>query len=225
MNRPFFKRCPGDGIFIDYFSGELSEYKEDRFLEHAARCPSCRLRLNVLSSIQAELKAREMDIPEVTLSSQGERVFRKMAKERARACLQKGPASFSGIIRAGWIIASGLVLIVVGYRLFVKISPPEQIIRGREQVEVRLHQPEGKVREAPKVFSWSKVEGSDVYHLDLIDSHLNLVFSTSLDGTRFRLPEDIRQNLEHQKSYLWTVIAFDDEDQELGSGTVYFEIE
>jgi hypothetical protein len=225
MSRPFFKGCPGDGTFVRYFSGELGEYEEERFLGHAARCSICRLRLNALSSIQPELRTREKDIPEVPLSSEDEKQFRKMAREQMRLCLPKGRTGFSGTIRAGGLVAAGLVPVVLGYWLFMKIASPEAIVRGRGQVEVRLHQPEGRIKEAPKVFSWSQFTGSDVYSLDLVDSDLKLVFSTNLKGTRLHLQEDIRQKLERRKPYLWTVIAYGDEGQELGSGSVYFEIE
>ena len=208
-----------------YFSGELGEHEESRFLEHANRCPHCRLRLNALSSIQAELKMREKDIPEIALSSRDGKELRKLARRQVRAWPWKGGVSFPRIIRAGGILAAGVLLVILGYRLSVKMSTPEPITRGRSQVEIRLHQPEGKIREAPKLFSWSKVRDSEVYHLEIVDDDLNLVFSASLAGTRLHLPEDIRQKLEHQKSYLWTVSAIDDDAQELGSASSYFEIE
>jgi len=225
MNRPLKKECPRGESIVRYFSGELGEYEESRFLEHASRCPHCGLRLNALTSIQAELKTREKDIPEVALSSREEEEFRKLARRQVRAWPLKDGVSFHRIMRAGGGLAAGILLVILGYRLSMRISTPEPLMRGQGQMEIRLHQPEGKVREAPKVFSWSKVKDSEAYHLEIADDDLNLVFSTSLAGTRLHLPENIRQKLERQKFYLWTVSASDDDNRELGSASSYFEIE
>jgi len=225
MNRPLKKECPGGESFVLYFSGELGEDEESRFLEHATLCPRCGLRLNALTSIQAELKTREKDIPEVALSSRDEKEFRKLASREVRALPGKHGVLSPRIIRAGGILAAGIFLVILGYRLSMRISTPEPIMRGRGQMEIRLHQPEGKVQEAPKVFSWSKVKDSEAYHLEIADDDLNLVFSASLAGTRLHLPEDIRQKLERQKPYLWTVSAIADDARELGSASSYFEIE
>jgi hypothetical protein len=225
MNRPEKKECPAEEWFVLYISGELGEYGESRLLEHATLCPRCRLRLNALSSIQAELKTREKDIPEVALSSRDGKELRKLARKQIRVRPWKGGMSFPRITRAGGILAIGILLVILGYRLAMKIPTPEPITRGQGQMEIRLQQPEGKIREAPKVFSWSKVPDSDIYRLEIVDEDLNLVFSASLAGTRFHLPEDIKQKLERQKSYLWSVSAIDDDGRELGSASSYFEIE
>jgi hypothetical protein len=225
MKRPSLKECPPGESFVRYFSGELEESEGDRLLEHAARCPYCKVRLNALASLQNELEARKKDLPEASLSSQDQIAFRRMARAQARAGLRKGPTVFPRMIRAGGILAAGLILAIAGYRLFVKISVPEPVMRGSGREEIRLHQPEGIISEAPKIFSWSKVKDSDGYRLDIVDDNLNLIFSKGLAGTRLRLPEDVRQRLEHQKPYLWTVSAYDEDDQEMASASGYFEIE
>jgi hypothetical protein len=225
MKRLASRECPSGESFVRYISGELGEYEEGRLLEHAARCPNCQLRLNALTSLQNELKARKKDLSEAALSSQDQIAFRRMARAQARAGRRKGPTVIPRMIRAGGILAAGLILVIAGYRLFVKISAPEPVMRGSGREEIRLHQPEGRISDAPKIFSWSKVKDSDSYRLDIIDDDLNLVFSTGLAGTRLHLPEDVRQRLEHQKSYLWTVSAYDEDDQELASASGYFEIE
>ena len=109
------------------FPGELGGHEESRFLEHANRCPHCRLRLNALSSIQAELKMREKDIPEIALSSRDGKELRKLARRQVRAWPWKGGVSFPRIIRAGGILAAGVLLVILGYRLSVKMSTPEPI--------------------------------------------------------------------------------------------------
>jgi hypothetical protein len=225
MNRRGKKECPIEESFVLYISGELGEPEETRFLDHTARCPACRLRLNTLSSIRTELIAREKDIPEVALSPRDGKELRELARSQMRARPRKSGIFSPRIIRAGGILAAGILLAVLGYRLSVKISNPRPILRGEKQIEIRLRQPEGKIKEAPKVFSWSKVADSDVYRLEIVDDDLNLVFNASLAGTRLHLPEEVRQKLQRQKPYLWTVSASDDDARELASASGYFEIE
>jgi hypothetical protein len=225
MKRQGKKECPTGESFVLYISGELGEHEETRFLDHTARCPACRLRLKALSSIRAELETREKDIPEVALSSRDGKELRELARSQIRARPGKSGIFPPRIIRAGGILAAGILLAVFGYRLSLKISNPQLIMRGEGQIEIRLQQPEGKIKEAPTVFSWSKVTDSDVYHLEIIDDDLNLVFNASLAGTRLHLPEEVRQKLQRQKPYLWTVSASDDDARELASASGYFEIE
>ncbi len=208
-----------------YFSGDLGKIEADRLLDHAARCQDCRLRLRVLASIQTELKIREKDVPEVAFSSRDEVEFRKMAGIQAWTYFWKKGATPPRLLRIGGVLAAGLLLVFLGFRLFSKISAPELTVRGRNQVQIELHRPEGRLSEAPKIFSWAKVNDTDFYHLEIVDDDLNLVFSTSPTGTRFHLPDDIRLKLARQKSYLWTVSAYDDNHRELGSGFSYFEID
>lgn len=148
-----------------------------------------------------------------------------MAKEQERTYTTGDGNLISKIIRLGGVAAVGILLIFVGTRLFLKTPPAGSVIRGQRQVEIRLYQPKGKLKEAPKIFSWSKVQGADVYHLEVIDNNLALIFSEGIAETRIHLPEEIRQMLERQRPYLWTVKAFDDNSHELGSTSGYFEIE
>ena len=225
MKRMFFRKCPEAESIVQYFSGGLGRNEEAAFLGHVSKCPKCRLRLSALASLQAELEAKEKTLPDIVLSAREAGEFRKMAKEQERTYATGDGHFFSRIIRLGGIAAAGALLIFIGTRLFVKTSPAGSAIRGQRQVEIRLHQPKGKLKEAPKIFSWSKVQGADVYHLEIIDNQLNLVFSEGIAKTRINLPEDIRQTLKRQRPYLWTVSALDDNSSELGSTSGYFEIE
>lgn len=224
MSGMHFKKCPEDASFIRYISGELSASEAGGFLGHASRCPRCRLRLSALATLQAELEAREKDLPDFALSSRDAVEFRKMAREQERTYTSGDGNSFSKVIRLGGIAAAGILLVFIGTRLFIKTSPAGSIIRGRDQAELRLHLPQGELREAPGWFSWSEIKGTDFYHLEIVATDLSLVFRTSLEGTRLRLPDDVRQRLKRQKPYLWTVSAHDDENQELTSASAYFEI-
>jgi len=227
MKKPILRKCPPGESFVRSVSGDLEEREKGRLAEHAERCPKCQLRLKTLASVQAQLEARKNDLPEVALSPEDESEFRKMAREQARGGLGKDRLISSRLVRTAGVLAAGLILIIAGHRIFVKESSPGAVMRGSSRVEIRLHQPEGKIEEAPKVFSWSKVEDSSGYRLDIIDAGLHSVFSTTIrgGGTRLLLPEDVRQRLERQEPYLWTVSAYGDDEQEFTSASAYFEIE
>jgi hypothetical protein len=225
MTRSILRECPADESIVQYMSAELGEDDRGALTEHVSQCPYCQLRLNALSSLQGELEAKKEDIPDTELSPRDELEFRRFARAQARAGSGVKRVAMPRLIRAAGVLAAGLVLVIAGSRLFVHLSAPEQVMRGPERVEIRLHKPEGKIKEAPTIFSWSKVKESDGYRVNIVDDDLNLIFSTTSAATHLHLPDAVREKLVHQKPYLWTVSAFDDDDHELTSASGYFEIE
>jgi hypothetical protein len=225
MKRSILKECPSGESIVLYFSAEIGEDDRGALTEHVSQCPYCQLRLNALSSLRRELEAKKEDLPDTALSPRDEAEFRRFARAEARAGSRAERAAMPRLIRAAGILAAGLVLVIAGFQLFVHHSAPEPVMRGPERVEIRLHKPEGRIKEAPTIFSWSKIKECDGYRLHIVDGELNLIFSTSSAATHLHLPEAVRQKLVHQKPYLWTVSAFGDDDQEVASASGYFEIE
>ncbi len=225
MKRTFPKGCPADESFVHHFTGGLGRKERTELLEHVARCPKCRLRLNALASLQAQLEARKGDLPEEGLSVGDAAKFREIAREQARTSASARVPYLPKAVRWTGLATAGILLVILGYGLLLKRPSPQPVIRGRMQVQLQLYRPEGKLKAAPRLFAWSKVGDADAYNLEIIDSRLGLVFSTGLTSTRFRLPEDIRKMLERERPYLWTVSVLDDDAQEIEAASGYFEIE
>ena len=225
MERPAIKKCPSGESFVHFVSDELAPSEADAIIDHAGRCASCRLRLYSLLSLRDEIESKRESLPESGLSPKEVAAFRKMARGQARSHASRERAPYSRAIRLAGTMAAALLVVAAGYRFFLRASSPEPATRGRSQVQIRLHQPEGMLQEAPRVFSWSEIQGSDFYRLEIVDDNLNLVFSTALAATQLHLEEDVRLSLERRKPYLWTVTALDEDSWEIGAASGYFEIQ
>jgi len=225
MDTSEFHSCPKKEVFVRAFMGELQGGEENEFLRHLTLCGRCLCAFEALTELQAGLEAKKTAIPEIALSQDDEKELQSMAREQVRACSRRAGAIFPGPVRIAATLAAALVLVVLGYVFLVKTPASEQAVRGAGLSGLRLHRPEGKLKEAPEVFSWSEVKDSETYSLVIIDDALNTVFEKGLTGTKLRLPEEVRQKLQRQKPYLWTIVAQDDEGRELASASNYFVIE
>jgi len=148
-----------------------------------------------------------------------------MSREQVRTYSRGRRAAVPRPVRVAAALAAALVLVVLGTVFLVKTPVSQQAVRGARLAELQLHRPGGKLKEAPRVFSWSEVKDSDSYYFAIIDAALDTIYETGLVGTELRLPEEVRQRLQRQKPYLWTIVAQDDEGRELASASRYFEIE
>jgi glutaredoxin len=218
--------CPADGVFIRAFLGRSATAEKEILTKHAAVCPQCLRKYDVLSELEAELKAREMDIEEKYLSGKEMKALQKMARERLRKLggrpvrpLLKSQAS------VGVALGLSLVLIVLGYILLVKDSSHKLVLRGIPGQELQLIKPHGMLKDAPEVFVWTEVKGREAFVLMLVDEELNMVYKTKLSTPRAHLPSEVKKSLVKGKSYLWTVEALDKECAVLASDYLAFEIE
>lgn len=225
MDTSIFQACPKKEVFVRAFMGELHGDEEKEFLRHLTLCGRCRRTFEALTELQADLEVKETAIPEVVLSRDDERELQSMAREQVRAYSRRVGAAIPRPIRIAVTLAAALVLVVLGCMFLIKTPVSQQAVRGAKLAELRLHRPGGKLKEAPRVFSWSEVKGCDSYHLVIIDAALDTVYEIGLGGTELQLPEEVRQRLQRQKPYLWTIVAQDDDGRELASASRYFEIE
>jgi hypothetical protein len=225
MEESKFQACPKKEVFVHAFMGELHGGEEKEFLRHLTLCGRCRRAFEALTELEADLEAKETAIPEIPLSREDGRELHSMAREQVRAYSRRVGAAVPRPARIAATLAAALVLVVLGYVFLAKMPVSQQALRGARLTELRLLRPEGKLKEAPKIFSWSEVKGSDSYHLVIIDAALDTVYEIEFGGTELQLPEEVRQRLVKQKPYLWTIVAQDDDGRELASASCYFEIE
>jgi hypothetical protein len=218
--------CPKKEVFVRAFMGELNGDEEKEFLCHLTHCGRCRRAFEALTELQADLEFRETAIPEVALSHDDVKGLLSMSREQVRTYSRRRRAAVPRPVRVAAALAAALVLVVLGTMFLVKIPVSRQAVRGAARpAELKLHSPGGKLKEAPRVFSWSEVKDSDSYHFAIIDAALDTIYETGLVGTELQLPEEVRLRLQRQEPYLWTIVAQDDEGRELASASRYFEIE
>ena len=225
MDASQFQACPKKEVFVRAFMGGLQTEEERVFLRHVIHCRRCHRAFEALIELQADLEAKETAIPEVALSRDDGRELQSLAREQVRCCSRRVRTAVPRPVLVAAALAAALVLVVLGYVFLARTPVSQQAVRGARLAELRLHRPEGKLKEAPEVFSWSEVKDSESYYLVIIDDALNTVFEKGLTGTKLRLPEEVRQKLQRQKPYLWTIVAQDDDGREIASASNYFEIE
>jgi hypothetical protein len=226
MNETMNKACPENEIFVKAMLGELAGDSRRDFLGHVSTCPGCRLKFEALAKIETHLKAREDRIPETVLLDTEARELKGWAGRQARALSEKGGSNPVRVRRLGAIAsAAALLLAAAGYVLLVKNPAPVQIFRSGGGNELHLLEPNEELKSAPEVFRWAEVAGAETYDFTLIDDELNILFQTNVSETLVRIPLEVQQRLTDETTYLWTVQAVADNNQELASASRYFEIE
>ncbi len=226
MNATMNRACPKNEIFVRAMLGELPADSRRDFLSHVSTCPGCRLKFEALVKIENHLKAREDRIPGTALLDREARELKRWAGRQAGALSGKSafhPARRPRLAAVG--AAAVLLLAAAGSILLVKNPAPVQIFRSGGGNEIHLLEPKEELKSAPEVFRWAGVAGAETYNFTLIDDALNILYQTKGPETLVRIPFDVQQSLTEEATYLWTVQAVAENDQELASASRYFEIE
>lgn len=220
------RSCPAEGVFLQAFLGESAAAEKENLAKHAAVCPRCLRKFNVLIELEAELKAREKDIEDKSLSRKEMEALEKMARQRLRDLSGRPPRPFyKSPASVGIALGVSLVMAALGYFLLVRNSSPKLVLRGVPSQELQLIKPRGMLKEAPEVFAWTEVKGREAFIFMLVDEELNMVYRTKLSTPQAHLPAEVKDNLSKGKTYLWTVEAQDKERGVLASDYLAFEIE
>lgn len=218
--------CPAEGVFLQAFLRESAAVDKENLAKHAAACPRCLRKFNVLVKLEAELKAREKRIEDESLSKTEMNALEKMARQRLRDLTgQLTKPFFKSRAGVGVTLGVSLAFTALGYLLLERNSSPQLVLRGVPSQELQLIKPRGTLREAPEVFSWTEVKGREAFIFVLVDEELNTVYRTKLSAPQAHLPAEVKNNLVKGKTYLWTVEAQDKECGVLASDYLAFEIE
>ncbi len=225
--------CPKNEVFLKALVGELGEDEKESFIDHIFCCSKCRLKFDAIKGLNREYRREAKDIPDGTLTSDEVKFFRKMAARKLRE-LEKGSPRFS-LIRPGlkWIFAASIFLAVVTIGYFLLYSPPDQKMFRTTNNELRLSKPMGKIRVPPSMFKWSPVKNADVYNFKLLDEDLQVLWDKNLivssesgpSVSSLVLDETIKNKLKRGKTYVWTVVASDNDNLKLAEARGYFIIE
>ncbi len=220
------RKCPAENVFLQAFLDVSAAAMKEDLAKHAAVCPRCLRKFNVLIELEAELKGQEKRIDDKALSRKEMNALENMARQRLRDLTSHLTRPFLKS-RAGVGVALGvsLVLAVLGYLLLERNSSPQLVLRGVPGQELLLIKPRGTLKEAPAVFAWTEVKGREAFIFVLVDEELNTVYRAKLYAPRAHLPAAVKDNLVKGKKYLWTVEAQDKECGILASDYLSFEIE
>jgi hypothetical protein len=226
MNALTNRECPENETLVKSMMGELPVDSRRRLLSHVSSCPSCRLKFETLAEIESRLLAKGDHIPKAILSAGEATQLKRWARKQARAVSNK--RNFHPVSRprlGAFAAAAALLIIAAGAFLFFRHQASGPILRAGGGSELRLLIPAEKLKRAPEVFRWTETEGTDIYLFTLIDDELSIIYQASVAETLVRLPLKVRQRLTGERTYLWTVQAASEDNQELASASRYFEIE
>jgi len=186
-----------------------------------------------MTAVKNELAAKSSDIPE-RLSPEDGRAWQRSARarlaeiERAERAKVKQPHS-TWILSAKFLVPATLLLVIVvaGYILFLSPVGQRDRLRSVDSGELRLLAPVGHLTAPPEEFSWTPVLGADAHVLTMTDEKLNRIFVDEspkpLTGISF--PEKLRSVLVRGRTYVWTVIAVDEDNHVLATKSASFIID
>jgi len=223
-------RCPEKEVFIKAFLNEINEAEKINLIDHVLICDKCAIEFEALREVTKRTKEKieGLEEKEITrdelkkIAKQRIKQLKKEARERwfSRLTIKVIPAKYFALL-------AGLMIVILGYFLILKfpgILKKTEEYREITKVELRLIEPKGEISKFPSVFKWTVVEEAKYYNFELTDSKLNIVWAKeNITTNSLKLPQNIRENLQKGKTYLWKVTVFDELNQKMELALQYFE--
>ena len=205
----------------------------DSFLEHVTRCPRCRKMYEVMNTVKADMESKGSPIPN-RISPEEEREWRRISADRSieldrRRKKRVWQPAANWLLSAKFLVPATLLLVIVvaGYILFLSPVGQRDRLRSPDSGKLRLLAPVGHLTALPEEFSWTPIQGAEVYVLAMTDEKLNRIFfdDTLKASTRIPLPEKLRNGLGRGQTYVWTVTATDENSLFLATQSASFVID
>lgn len=196
--------CPAKDVFVRAFRDELPRAEQERLLAHVLTCPRCCLRFKTLTEVTRRLRSSE-DLGEP-------------AADRSRLVrVWTGPARIAAAI---------LIVIGIGAAglAFFSHRPVSSALRGQAGTVLRLLEPDESLTLPPFRFRWTPLSGADVYDFEIVGEDLTTVYQGGGRTASLKIPESVRRRLVRGAAYIWTVTAYNDNNQKLDSASKTFRI-
>jgi hypothetical protein len=205
--------CPQDSRFVDFFLKTLPGTEESALLDHLTACSSCRAKFDILRDLDPVLRESARDLSPLARASLRE------LRNRFRIHSRSG--------RRGRLIsltAAGTVATVIFGIVFLGGLPiPNRLDAERGLQANAMSLPRGRVAAAPRLFVWKPVPGGEYYDFELIDEQLRHLAVLSTRENWVLIPADIQKKILPGRTFIWTIVAYDDENIKLGEYRGYFD--
>ncbi len=235
--------CPPPEVFLPSEWEELADEERRRLEEHLAGCPACAAERDLARAFEPdaeELAAHHDEIAAITAR------LREVSPVRARAEPAGGkvlpwraaddsaaPAAKRRVSRQRWLglAAAAVLALVVGFGIVAprqadRLDAPPTAGSTLRSATVRAIAPEGTVARRPGGFEWSAVANASAYRVRLLDVRGDVLFETTVPGTRAALSPEAAAALSPRVTYRWRVEAMDAEGGRLAaSPAVEFRFE
>lgn len=237
-------KCPRDSDLVRLAAYETSHEESDGLFRHLADCPRCSTRFAVLREVKRDLRpavesfAREFDADRAgpLLANTARRKLDVLGSPpppsqpppQARPSASSRLPRLFGLAITPSLVAGALaVLAVVASGIYLTATRSEMYSRLRSPADgLTLVEPAGRVPRAPAVFRWTPVANAESYLLELYDESLARVhLSSAYLINELVLPAEVKGALVENRTYLWTVSAFDGDSALLASESGTFVIE
>jgi hypothetical protein len=195
-------------VFVNAFSDDMPREDKEDLVDHVLTCGRCRTKFEVLNELnQDSILSRELSGSDHR--SQAAPFFKRFSWKSKLA------------------VTTAIFLLILSSVLYIVFQPTADAVRGDQTSGLVLIKPEETVSEPPSLFIWSAPANADGYILKLVDENLETLFEESNKGkenNRLRMPEEIRNRLQPEVIYIWSVEAYDNEGNTIASGSKSFVI-
>ncbi len=203
--------CPSNGRLAAAVAAEAPGTADRAVLAHALECPRCRRKAVLLEEIRTAAAPLVDGLPE----SLSRREVRRLRAGASAGTVGRRPAArpLAPVFRFAAGTLGTIAVIAAGFFAVERAQHGGSLRSGGQ---LRLVSPPVRPTAVPVEFSWTPVDGGDVYRFSILDPDLNRVWETSLRGVRVALPKDVVARLVPGRTYLWSVEVTDDAAREIG---------
>lgn len=195
------KDCPSPKELLRLFRTKKSEKNKTRIIDHVTKCIYC------ANEVEFILKALRY---EANMNVVAEKIL-SIEKEKfpSKSSIRKHfSTQFSWKFASLFAVALGLCLFIAFYALSIKLKNP--IYRTTSQSQIRPIQPvKTKISKSLLSFRWESVMSSDYFVLEIFDESLYRIWkSPKIAENNTKLPNEISNLMEENKTYFWMITVF-----------------
>lgn len=200
------RECPGEDVLFDAAAGRGPVRRRRAIVAHIARCGAC------AESWRAAVAIHR--------SSDASQSAPRPAGAGGRSLLPAwGPAM--GLAAAAVLaLAVGIVSLLPMFD--AGVPPPSESgnLRGVSDMPLTLNLADGAELPANDLrLSWSPLDDAVIYHVEVTDPELNLVYATRTQNTEVQIPPERVEHLDAGSELNWYVTAVFDDGREARSAT------
>jgi len=192
--------CPSPDCLRRSFDSISSQAEKDAIVDHLSQCHSCAQEFDFLR----QLSDRERELAKTLENIRG-------SQHRGRFILRKVLSAVFPRFEKRYAIVLLLGIGMIAGVLMLRHGLGHNNGRGKTPPPLWLIQPLGRVPGAsPLIFKWEPLPEPATYVIDLYDEALNQIWEgPKLMVSASALPASAMRTLARNKTYYWTVTAYD----------------
>jgi hypothetical protein len=203
--------CPSIQRLAYYADGLLPVAELQAHETHISACAHCLTELELLRAFTTMAVDRDEEVADAVawLRRRETEIFGPNPNDQ-----HSWKKWFSlGRLQPALTLAAVLVAMAAGYYLKNPSAPrlPADVGTGTEttrSMRVHLNDPRGDVTAVPERLTWETVSGASGYHVRLMETDRQEIWSSDVVNPAADLPTDVRARIRPAKTLQWQVTAF-----------------